>query len=158
MITVIYGVEGVGKSTFADKLAKRLRDNGHFVARLDGETVRRIAGNFTYTPDGRIENARLIGGMASLLDERGYHVIISAVFPTDAVRDTFRSACEKCGVWVRLVGTPFVCREHGVTDVAPLKRRSWEMELVLQNVDEQLNIVRMTSEIAWPYKNPSYQI
>jgi predicted kinase len=115
MILAIVGQEGVGKTTVASRLADNLRLAGHGTAHIDGELVRNIIGNGRYGHEWRATNAWATGGLARSFHERGFNVIVSAVFPTEAVRRIFLHACGGDIEWVQLDYAPYVSRKHGLT-------------------------------------------
>jgi adenylylsulfate kinase-like enzyme len=114
MILMITGKEGTGKTTLGFEIAKNLRASGHACAFVDGELVRNITGNDRFTNPGRQANAWATGKVASAFSTAGFNVIVAAVFPTQAVRFVFQSACRQHVEWVHLDYEPYVAREHSL--------------------------------------------
>jgi hypothetical protein len=153
MILILIGVEGSGKTTVARAVAKEYRNRGYATALLDGEDVRRITDNGDFSSTGRSRNAWGAGVMARSLHRMGYNVIISAVFPTVAVRDIFRHACGIPAFWVRLETENPRKKKHGV--LTPIETfRGDEDACNIRGVSES-DAAQQVLTIAIPHRRPA---
>jgi len=114
MIILIIGSEGTGKTVLAAHLYARLCLNRQKTIHIEGEFVRALYNNPDFSELGRSLNAMCSGQLCYYLAQREYLVIMTAVLPTLAARDTFRRACQTRIALVHLNNPPFVDREHGV--------------------------------------------
>lgn len=81
------GLSGSGKSTLALALEKRLTEEGHLVALLDGDNVRdRLCGDLTFTQEDRLENIRRIAEVARIMVHNGVVVLCSFISPEESIR------------------------------------------------------------------------
>lgn len=81
------GLSGSGKSTLALALEKRLTEQGHLVALLDGDNVRdRLCGDIAFTQEDRLENIRRIAEVARIMVHNGVVVLCSFVSPEESMR------------------------------------------------------------------------
>ncbi len=94
-LVFITGVPSTGKTTLARKLNGFLRNSGLFSVHLDGFDLRKIFGNFEYTPDGILKLAESAGNLLEILCEKEVHVILSAVVPLERARSRMLSSCER---------------------------------------------------------------
>ena len=82
------GLPSAGKSTIAEIVAARLRDEGERVEILDGDVVRTyLSKGLGFSKEDRDENIRRIGFVASLLARNGVKVLVAAISPYREVRD-----------------------------------------------------------------------
>ncbi len=76
------GLSGSGKSTIANKLERRLFEDGCQTAVLDGDELRHgLCGDLAFSAADRHENIRRVGEVARLLFERGAIVVCPLVSP-----------------------------------------------------------------------------
>ncbi|MBY5956961.1 adenylyl-sulfate kinase [Membranicola marinus] len=81
------GLSGSGKTTLALALEKKLTEEGHLVALLDGDNIRdRLCGDLTFTQEDRMENIRRISEVARILVHNGLVVLCSFVSPEASMR------------------------------------------------------------------------
>lgn len=86
------GLPCAGKSTVAQRLARRLEAEGQTVMVLDGDEVReRLNKGLGFSKADRDENIRRIAYVARLLTEVGATVIVAAISPYRQARDEARS-------------------------------------------------------------------
>ena len=86
------GLSGVGKSTVAYALEKRLIASGFACVVLDGDNIRHgLNGDLDFSPQDRAENIRRVAEVARLFNEAGLLVITSFISPYRADRDMARS-------------------------------------------------------------------
>lgn len=84
------GLSGAGKTTIARHLQARLRER-HAVELLDADIVRTcLCKDLGFSSEDRNENVRRLGFVASLLNQRGILVLVTAISPYRAVRDEVR--------------------------------------------------------------------
>ncbi len=90
------GLSGAGKSTLAEALAKRIRDRGHRVEVLDGDTVREnLSNGLGFSREDRDTNIRRIAFVAGLLARNGVVVLVAAISPYRAARAEARAHVER---------------------------------------------------------------
>ena len=86
------GLPSSGKSTFAQRLFNRLRENGRPAALLDGDEVREaLIPRPGYTPADRDAFYETLGRLAALLARQGLVVMVAATAHRRAWRDAARS-------------------------------------------------------------------
>lgn len=89
------GLSGSGKSTVANIIEKRLRDNGAKVEVLDGDIVRtNLSKGLGFSKEDRDTNIRRIGFVCNLLSRNGVVAISAAISPYKDVRDEIRAQAE----------------------------------------------------------------
>ena len=87
------GLSGAGKSTLAMAVERRLFEAGYQVYVLDGDNVRRgLNANLGFAPEGRAENIRRVGEVASLFAGAGMIVVTAFISPYRADRARARRA------------------------------------------------------------------
>ena len=93
-ITVwLTGLSGSGKTTVANRLAKRLRAAGAKVEVLDGDVVRtNLSKGLGFSKEDRDTNIRRIGFVCGLLSRNGVIAIAAAISPYGSVRREVRAA------------------------------------------------------------------
>lgn len=90
------GLPAAGKSTIAALLTKELETLGVRAANLDGDLVRREAlFNLGYSKRDRDTNIRVIGFVASTLNDFGVPAIVSAISPYAEVRAEVRKKIDR---------------------------------------------------------------
>jgi len=86
------GLSGAGKSTLAQALAERLRSAGAKVEILDGDVVREnLSQGLGFSREDRDTNIRRIAFVTKLLVRNGVVVIVAAISPYRAARDSARA-------------------------------------------------------------------
>ena len=76
------GLSGSGKTTIANRLAKRLREGGAKVEILDGDVIRtNLSKGLGFSKADRDTNIRRIGFVCRLLSRNGVIVIAAAISP-----------------------------------------------------------------------------
>jgi adenylylsulfate kinase len=85
MIIQILGLPGSGKTTLALALKERIN-----AIHLNADDIRAtVHSDLGFSHDDRIENARRLGAVASLLSKQGHTVIVDFVCPTSDTREAF---------------------------------------------------------------------
>jgi adenylyl-sulfate kinase len=86
------GLSGSGKSTIAHILEGELRNRGHKVEVLDGDTVRQhLSKGLGFSKEDRDTNIRRIGWVCEVLSRNDVVAIGSAISPYRAIRDEIRA-------------------------------------------------------------------
>jgi bifunctional enzyme CysN/CysC len=86
------GLSGVGKSTIANILEKKLHSLGRHTMLLDGDNVRHgLNKDLGFTEADRIENIRRIGEVARLMTDAGIIVLTAFISPYRSDRDLARA-------------------------------------------------------------------
>ena len=76
------GLPCSGKTTIADRVAEKLRDQGHRVERLDGDIVRKsLTSDLGFSKEDRDENIKRVTFVAKLLTRNGVKVLATFVSP-----------------------------------------------------------------------------
>jgi len=76
------GLSGSGKTTIADRLFEKLKDQGLKLERLDGDIVREnLTKDLGFSREDRLENIRRVGFVADLLSKNGVGVIATFISP-----------------------------------------------------------------------------
>ncbi len=108
------GLSGAGKTTIREVVEAKLRERGCKVEVLDGDIVREnLTRDLGFSPEDREENIRRITFVAQLLTRNDVIVLVSAISPYRAMRDTARG---KIGSFVEVyVSAPLeVCEARDV--------------------------------------------
>jgi bifunctional enzyme CysN/CysC len=113
---LLTGLTGAGKTTTAYTLERRLFDQGHAVAVLDGQNMRRgISKDLGFTSDERSENMRRIAEVAKLFNDAGVLCIAAFVAPDEAVRQRAAEVVGREQFLVVHLDAPIeVCRQRDV--------------------------------------------
>ena len=86
------GLSGSGKSTIANKLEKKLYENGCLSYLLDGDNIRvGLNNDLGFTDEGRKENIRRIAEVSRLMIDAGLIVITAFISPFDKERKLAKS-------------------------------------------------------------------
>ena len=86
------GLSGSGKSTIANKLEKKLYENGCLSYLLDGDNIRvGLNNDLGFTDEGRKENIRRIAEVSRLMIDAGLIVITAFISPFDKERELAKS-------------------------------------------------------------------
>ena len=86
------GLSGSGKSTIANKLEKKLYENGCLSYLLDGDNIRvGLNNDLDFTDEGRKENIRRIAEVSRLMIDAGLIVITAFISPFDKERELAKS-------------------------------------------------------------------
>jgi adenylyl-sulfate kinase len=117
------GLSGAGKSTIADKVYEKLKNNGNKIERLDGDVVREsLTKGLTFSREDRDENIRRIGFVANLLSRNGVGVIASFISPYKHQRDELKEKVE--GFVEVFVNTPLeICEQRDIKGLYKKARR-----------------------------------
>jgi adenylyl-sulfate kinase len=87
------GLSGAGKTTLAERLVSRLREQGARVELLDGDLVRQhLSHGLGYTREDRDTNIRRIGFVAGLLARNGVVAVVAAISPYRGTRDEVKAS------------------------------------------------------------------
>ncbi|AKJ97540.1 adenylyl-sulfate kinase [Pseudomonas brassicacearum] len=108
------GLSGAGKSTLANALEVQLNRQGLHTALLDGDNLRQgLCRGLGMDAESRKENIRRIGEVARLMVDAGLIVIVAAISPFRADRETARQLFPE-GTFVEVyVSTPLdVCAQR----------------------------------------------
>jgi len=98
------GLPGAGKTTVAHRLVAALRERGHRVEHLDGDSIRSLFPGTGFTREERDGHARRVGHLAATLERHGVWVVVSLISP---YRDSRRFARDLCRRFVEIhVATP----------------------------------------------------
>ncbi|QJI32407.1 adenylyl-sulfate kinase [Pseudomonas sp. ADAK18] len=102
------GLSGAGKSTLANALEVKLNEQGRHTFVLDGDNLRTgLCNDLGMGNEARKENIRRIGEVARLMVDAGLIVIVSAISPFRADRDTARALFGRGQFFEIYVSTPF---------------------------------------------------
>lgn len=86
------GLSGSGKSTIANQVERMLFQQGYTVSILDGDTLRTgLNSDLDFTTEGRAENLRRTGEVASLFAKTGHIVLASFISPHQKGRETVKN-------------------------------------------------------------------
>lgn len=101
------GLSGSGKSTLANALEVQLNEQGRHTFVLDGDNMRAgLCSDLGMGAVARKENIRRIGEVARLMVDAGLIVIVSAISPFSADRETARALFEPGQFFEVYVSTP----------------------------------------------------
>lgn len=132
------GLPSAGKTTIANELAGRLREEGHRVEVLDGDEIREfISAGLGFTRADRHTNVQRIGFLADLLARNGVKALVPVIAPYADSRESVRKRHQESGApYIEVhVATPVeVC---SVRDVKGLYAKQAAGELTgLTGVDD----------------------
>src|SRR3954449_9416544 len=92
------GLSGAGKSTIADALVAQLEAESRPVTALDGDVVRtHLSSELTFSREHRDLNIARIGWGAGGVVRGGGPVVVAAIAPDEAARESARQLVEKHG-------------------------------------------------------------
>ena len=87
------GLSGSGKTTIADELVERLRNEEKGAVLLDGDIVRKtLSADLGYTKEDRDKHITRIAHVCALITENGIPNIACVISPTKKIRDYARLA------------------------------------------------------------------
>lgn len=75
----ITGLSAAGKTTIASLLVSHLRSQGKIVIHLDGDELRQVLSDETYTREERIALAMRYARLCKLLSDQGVDVVIAVI-------------------------------------------------------------------------------
>jgi len=91
MIVQFCGLSGVGKTTLAIRVKKKLIHYGARVEIIDGDEYRKtLCNDLGFSKEDRLENIRRLGFVASKLSSHGIISVISAINPYQEARDELK--------------------------------------------------------------------
>jgi adenylyl-sulfate kinase len=87
------GLSGAGKTTLAERLVGRLREQNARVELLDGDIVRtHLSQGLGFSREDRDTNIRRIGFVSSLLARNGIIAVVAAISPYRETRDEIKGS------------------------------------------------------------------
>ena len=89
MIIWITGKANAGKTTLADKLT------GDNTIILDADSMRKVWIDLGFSDKDKLENCCRLARLACVLEKQEFRVIVSAITPTEKIRDAVYNIC-KC--------------------------------------------------------------
>jgi len=95
MIYWITGKSSSGKTVYAKRLKRQFESLGGKVLILDGDEVRDKFKNKNYEDKDRKEHIMMIAGMASIVEQQGFIVIIALISPKKKWRMKARKLFDK---------------------------------------------------------------
>jgi adenylylsulfate kinase len=117
MVIWFTGLSSAGKTTIARQIEAGVVAAGLKVQLLDGDEIRRtLSRDLGFTPEDRDENVRRIGFVASLLERHGVIVLIAAISPSRASRESVRNLCSRF-VEVYVNAPLEVCEQRDTKDL-----------------------------------------
>jgi adenylylsulfate kinase len=97
------GLSGSGKTTIAHLVGPALDERGCVVEYLDGDVVRtHLSKGLGFSREDRDAHIERVGWVASRLTRHGAAVIVAAISPYEATRQTARSMVEPFGPFVEV--------------------------------------------------------
>lgn len=116
------GLSGAGKTTLAQAVANRLRDNGFQVEIIDGDEYRtNLCKDLGFSKEDRNTNIRRLGFVGMVLSRNGVIAIMSAINPYDNVRNELNQS----SVLTKLVYIKCPISTLKVRDTKGLYRRAF---------------------------------
>ena len=116
---LLTGLTGSGKSTLARAIERKLFNEGHACAVLDGQNLRTgISKDLGFTADERSENLRRGVEIAQLMNGAGLIVVCAFVAPSASVRDKAKAAFgTNPFIEVHLAAPVEVCRQRDIDEM-----------------------------------------
>ncbi|TLS41131.1 adenylyl-sulfate kinase [Streptomyces montanus] len=112
------GLPSAGKTTIANELAGRLREEGHRVEVLDGDEIRTfLTADLGFSREDRHTNVQRIGFLADILARNGVKALVPVIAPYTDSREAVRKRHQASGApYIEVhVATPVeVCSERDV--------------------------------------------
>ncbi|HWD65537.1 MAG TPA: sulfate adenylyltransferase subunit CysN [Solirubrobacteraceae bacterium] len=107
------GISGAGKSTIANRVARRLHELGRATYVLDGDNVRHgLNRDLGFTDADRVENIRRVAEVARLMVDAGLIVLVSFISPFRSERGMARDMLEAHEFLEIFVDTPLELAEE----------------------------------------------
>lgn len=88
------GLSGAGKSTQADRLVKKFKDQGMKVELLDGDSIREVLPQTGFSKADRLDHNKRVAFLASRLQAHGINVIVSMISPFEEGRQFAQKVCK----------------------------------------------------------------
>jgi adenylylsulfate kinase len=110
------GLSGSGKSTIAQRLERKLFEEGFFAQVLDGDNIRSgINNNLGFSLEDRKENIRRISEVAKLYLNSGIITLCSFISPTIEIRDFAKKIIGKADFVEIYINAPIeICEARDV--------------------------------------------
>ncbi|MFI7293909.1 adenylyl-sulfate kinase [Streptomyces sp. NPDC050121] len=132
------GLPSAGKTTIAQELAGRLREEGHLVEVLDGDEIREfISAGLGFSREDRHINVQRIGFLAELLARNGVKTLVPVIAPYADSREAVRGRHQEGGTAYLEVHVATPVEVCSVRDVKGLYAKQAAGELTgLTGVDD----------------------
>lgn len=132
------GLSGAGKTTVAEALAARLREEGRQVEVLDGDELRlSLSAGLGFSREDRTTHVRRVGFVAELLARHGVVALVPVIAPYADARDAVRAHHDKHGTAYREVHVATPLEECERRDVKGLYAKAKSGELTgMTGVDD----------------------
>ncbi|MDX3244186.1 adenylyl-sulfate kinase [Streptomyces sp. ME18-1-4] len=132
------GLPSAGKTTIAQELAGRLREEGHLVEVLDGDEIREfISAGLGFSREDRHINVQRIGFLAELLARNGVKTLVPVIAPYADSREAVRKRHQEGGTAYLEVHVATPVEVCSVRDVKGLYAKQAAGELTgLTGVDD----------------------
>lgn len=144
---LIMGLPGSGKSYLADKLAPLIG-----AVWLNADRVREEAGDWDFSPEGRLRQAHRMKDLAQKALDSGQHVIADFVCPTEKTRNDFSADYT---VWVDTI------KEGRFEDTNKMFQKPQEYNFRVPTKNAELWSIRIADEIetyVWDNKKSTAQM
>ncbi len=87
------GLSGAGKTTIANNLIEKLKQNFITPVLLDGDEIRQAIKQYGFDEESRKQHNLSIGYLSSLFEKQGNVVVVSLISPYDDIRNEVRKMC-----------------------------------------------------------------
>ncbi|MGE0614884.1 MAG: adenylyl-sulfate kinase [Bacteriovoracia bacterium] len=94
MVVWLTGLSGSGKTTLATYVTGQLKDKGLRVEHLDGDAIRAVFPETSFTRTDRDRHIKYAGYVASMLEKHGVVVVASFISPYAEARAAVRGMCK----------------------------------------------------------------
>ena len=107
------GFSGSGKTTIAEDVLFKLKENGHNAMLLDGDEIRDIFKNYGYDKASRFKHINDVAKMAVYLQKQGIIPLVSLISPYELARENAK--CLSSDFTEIYVNTPLsICEQRDV--------------------------------------------